>query len=542
MSAAPPLPVTLVRLKVRLVRNRARSTRGGGAQLLVAMSFAALAVFIGAPGAFAIAHGHDRLAARNAAVLGASAVSLGWALLPLLTVGTDESLDPSRLALFPLRRRPLMQGLVLSSLVGPAPVAVILVVLAGAMGFAGGTGTVVVLAAAVLLVLFSITAARTLSTALAAGLSSRRGRDLTIVIGSLFFLALQGVRFVHLSAIDTGVVARIIGVLRWLPPGMLGHALVDASAGRLLVAVAELVPAALLTVVLMRLWARGLDRASTVVLDGATARRHRTKPTALPLLFRRLPFVRPTPWGAVAAKELRYANRDPRRKVLVINATLIGAGAPLFLALSSSNRGPGSVLLATLAGYIVVLGSLNQFGFDRGALWMDMAAGNHVRDELVGKNLATCIQIAPVVMVVGVALAALTGGWLYLPAAVVISVAGLGAGLATANVVSVRFPVRLPESKSPFGGSGGGQGCATSGIVLVCTVAQNLIIAPVAVAALVATRVAPAWLIILAPACALYGGLLWWAGLTIAIRYGEAHQPELLEAVDPARSDTARAR
>ena len=38
--------------------------------------------------------------------------------------------------------------------------------------------------------------------------------------------------------------------------------------------------------------------------------------------------------------------------------------------------------------------------------------------------------------------------------------AGLGAGLAVSDVVSVRYPQRVPETRSPFGGGGAGQGCA----------------------------------------------------------------------------------
>jgi len=41
---------------------------------------------------------------------------LGWALLPLLAFGTDETLDPARLQLLPLAKRPLMTGLLLGIL------------------------------------------------------------------------------------------------------------------------------------------------------------------------------------------------------------------------------------------------------------------------------------------------------------------------------------------------------------------------------------------------------------------------------------------
>ncbi len=540
MSGAPSLPLTFARLKVRLVRNRAKATRGGNAQLGASLLLGVLAVLVAAPLAFAATATSDPEAARNAAVLGASGLVLGWALFPLLTFGTDETVDPAKLVLFPLPRRPLMAGMVLSSLIGVAPTAAAIVTVAGVAGYLRGSAALVAAPVVVLLLLLAVTLARSLSTLLAATLTSRRGRDLTIVLGALLVLSVQGVRFVHFDAISGDLIDRLVAVLRWLPPGMLGQSLSDAAAGRVAVAVLELLAPAACIAGLLVVWSRALERSMTVVVEGATStRRKGARAVALPLLFRRLPFLRPTAWGAVAAKELRYANRDPRRKVAVINAVLIGIGGPLFLAFRSGGVEPGSVLLASLAGYVVVLQSMNQFGFDRGALWMDTAAGDVARDELIGKNLAVCTQAGPPLLIVGVTLAAAGGGWAYLPAALLVAVAGLGAGLGIGNVVSVRFPIRLPESKSPFGGSGGGQGCATSAIVLGCSVVQNLAIAPVAIATLVAVRVAPVSLVVVAPACAVYGALLWWVGLSTATGYARAHQPELLQAVDPARSDAA---
>lgn len=537
---APSVPVTFVRLKLRLLRNRARSTRNGKAQLGAALLFGILVVLVAAPSAFSATHTSDPRAARNAAVLGATVLVVGWALLPLLTFGTDETVDPARLVLFPLRRRPLMAGIVLSSLIGVAPVAAAIIIIAAAAGYSRGPAALVAAPVVVLLLLLAVTAARTLSTLLASVLTSRKGRDLTIIFGAVLAISLQGIRFINFKAITGDFMNEVVAVLRWLPPGMLAHALTDAAAGRTAVAVLELVPAALCIAGLLVVWNRALERSMTVVVEGATVARRKgggVGRPVMPLLFRRLPLLRPTPWGAIAAKELRYANREPRRKVAVLNAVFIGVAGPVFLAVRSGGVRPGSVLLATLAGYVVLLQSLNQFGFDRGALWMDVAAGDLVRAELLGKNLAVCAQVAPVLLVVGVGLAAAGGGWAYLPAALLVALAGLGAGLGIGNVVSVRYPVRLPESRSPFGGSGGGQGCATSALVMLGSLVQNLAIAPVAVATLVAVNVAPASLIVVAPACAVYGGLLWWLGLNLATNYGRAHQPELLTAVNPERSD-----
>ena len=43
---------------------------------------------------------------------------LGWLFLPLVFFGVDESLDPARFALLPLRRRTLIAGLLTAALIG----------------------------------------------------------------------------------------------------------------------------------------------------------------------------------------------------------------------------------------------------------------------------------------------------------------------------------------------------------------------------------------------------------------------------------------
>ncbi len=531
------LPRTLVRLKLQLLVNRARSSSQARGQMLAA---AAATVVFGGAGAIvghAVSFITDLDVLRTVLVVGATVLTLGWAVLPLLTFGTDESLDPGRLVLFPLRRTPLMRGLLLASFVGPAPATAVLVVLGTTVGLATKGSGLVAVAAMVLLLLLSAATARTLSTALAASLTSRRGRDITVIVASILALSVQALRFVHFWTISHGTLLTIDSVLRWLPPGMLGQAAFDARTGRLGIALPELVPAAVAIWVLLRVWGRALERSMVSVTDGETSRRRVAAPADSPLLFRRLGFLAAAPWGAVTAKELRYVAREPRRKVTLVNSVIIGAGVPIWVALRSSGDARSrSVLLATLAGYIAVLGSSNQFGFDGPASWLDVVAGDTMQSVLVGKNVAVLLEIMPIVAVVGTGIAALTGGWSYLPGALLFALAGLGAGLALANNVSVRYPVRLPETRNPFGASAGGQGCVTSVVLGLCALAENLMLVPVLLAGLLVVYAGPAWLLLVGPLSVAYGAILWWGGLRLAVGWGNAHRPEILTRVDPRRT------
>jgi ABC-2 type transport system permease protein len=274
----------------------------------------------------------------------------------------------------------------------------------------------------------------------------------------------------------------------------------------------------------------------TVVRSGETTQRRRAHQADSPLMFRHLRFLGRERWGAVTAKELRYVAREPRRKVTLVNSVIIGVVFPLWVALRSTGDARSrAVLLATLAGYVAVLASSNQFGFDGAAAWVDVMAGDTMRPVLIGKNMAIVLQVMPVVVVVGTVVAALTGGWAFLPGALVFALAGLGAGLGIADNVSVRYPVRLPESRSPFASNATGQGCTTSVILMGCALLQNVILLPIVVAGLVVAVLGPGWLLLVAPLSAIYGAALWWGGLVLADRWGSARRPEILALVDPAR-------
>jgi ABC-2 type transport system permease protein len=360
-----------------------------------------------------------------------------------------------------------------------------------------------------------------------------------VIVASVLALAAQGLRFVRFGAIDPDLVTNVVQVVRWLPPGMLGHAIFDAHEGSYALAAVETAAPALLVPVLLGVWGNALDRALTVVTGGLTEGRrgrHRDE-GSLALLFERLPFIPATPMGAVASRDLRYVLRDPKRKVVLVNSVLIGIGLPIYLAVTGSGVSPGTVLLSSVAGFIALFASMNQFGFDGAALWIDVIAGNRVRDEIVGKNVSLAVQVFPVMVAVGLLLAALSGGWAYLPASLVIGLAGLGAGLAVSDVVSVRYPQRVPETRNPFGGGGAGQGCAAGLVAMLGLLLQQLILAPVGIVGVVIAFAGPAVSIVLAPLVAIYGYVVWRAGVNSAARWLFWHQPELLNAVDPRRRD-----
>ncbi|MGH2720739.1 MAG: ABC transporter permease, partial [Actinomycetota bacterium] len=203
-----------VRLKLRLILNALRS--GRGAVGLVVGLLLAVPLAIGGFGIFAFAARDEVAWAREIAVVGFTLLFLGWILLPVIGFGSDETLDPSRLALLPLTRRRLVAGLTAASCVGIPPLAT-LAVLAGTLpGYGRGAGTAVVAAAVAVELLLCVVASRAVVTALSRRLRSRKGRDTILVGVTLLALSLQAISFMQgtqPTALSGAAVRRVAGVL-----------------------------------------------------------------------------------------------------------------------------------------------------------------------------------------------------------------------------------------------------------------------------------------------------------------------------------------
>lgn len=521
------------RLKLRLIRN---GLRIGSAQVvglvlsicvalpLAGLGFALLAVLPRA----------EPDARLPVAVLSFTAVFLGWLLAPLLAFGTDDTLDPARLALLPLTRRQLMTGLLVASTIGVVPLAILVALSGAVVGFSPlGPGAVVVVAAVVVELLLCVTASRALVTSLSGFLRSRRARDISIVVSVtltlVFNVALQvGSRV--LGTADRRVVDQVSEVLGWLPPGLVARAAVDAGDGYLLGAVGELALGAAVVVVLLVAWAAALERLSTTAESATNTTR---APGLFSGVFRFLPRTRS---GAVAAKDLRYAWRDPRRRAGLISIAPIAFLPLASILFSGEGAGPLLVLAALTSAGLVVIQSLNHLGMDGPPYWVNVAAGDDLRADLGGKTLATVLLGTLLSTGVALVLAAITGGWAYVPLVVILAVGLLLVGTGVGNVVSVLAPQPVPEGTNPWASGNTGQGCSTGLITLLGMGVMAVLCVPVIIAAVAALVVWPPGLVAVGLAAVVYGYVLWRVSLAMAARRAEGRLPELLDAISPKRA------
>ena len=528
--------VVFVRLKLRLIGNGLRGGWQRAAGLVVGIVFA---IPLALSGFAILAAARSSQADRAAiAVIGFTGLFLGWMCFPVLGFGTDETLDPSRLTVFPLSRRDLMTGMLAASFVGIAPLATLLALTGGLVGYAPGSlGALVVVGALVVELCLCLTASRATITALARLLRTRRGRDITIVLVTLIAVLPQLVRVWIMSGhADTASVdlRPAVDVLRWTPPGLAGHAMVDAAAGRAAWALLQLLLAAACVVPLLLWWASSLERALTTaeVTQGPAKRTGPSRALFPRAVTGLLPWNRA---GAVAAKELRYIGRDPRRRMQLLSGFLVPLFAFIPLLANHQLRSPKSVLGVTGFAFFLGLTALNQLGVDGRAYWMNVSAGNDPYDDLLGKNVAAALVTAAMLVFGAVALAAVAGGsaFLWLPLALALSAGVVGVQLGVGDVVSVRVPTPMPESPTNPWGQNTGQGCAAGFVGMLALGVEGLLLLPLAVLVAVGLGPWPPALVIAAPAAVVYGWLIWRTGLRIATRWLWWRLPELLETLTP---------
>jgi ABC-2 type transport system permease protein len=524
-----------VRLKLRLMANGLRSS-ARVALFVVGIVFG-LAFGLGGFGFFA-ASPSGPSAHAVAPVIGFALLLVGWIVVPLVGFGIDETLDPDRLALLPLRRRTLMVGLVAASSVGIAPAATLIAASGVLVGYeTHGAGLVLILVAVLLEFALCIVAARFTVTALARMMRTRRLRDLAgvilTVVGATAGLLAQLPRLLG-GTLNSHAATALASVLRWTPPGLAGAAVVHAEDSRLGLAVLELAAAAAALGTLMWLWSRNLARMLTTAPEsGPPRRRGRGRKASPASLFpRAVKFLPRNRIGVVAAKELRYLSREPLARGQRIVTAMLAVGSVVAVALVPNLHRQETVLGSAFLLWWFNMTAINQFAIDRAAYWMNVVAAGDPASDLFGKNLAAVLVHVPVFVAVAIGTAAITGGWVYLPSAACLAVATLGMQLGVGNVVSVRSAQPAPEGSNPWA-IRSGQGLSAGFLLMGAFLGSLLLLAPVAVLVGIALTMWRPLLWIASPVAVLYGAGAYLVGVRVAAKWLREHQPELLEALSP---------
>lgn len=524
---APSVTGTMVRLKWSLLANGLHQSKG---RTVVFIGSGVLALIIGALMVLGFLAMRGRVNADALAVFLIAVTALGWAVLPLFAGGGDETLDPGRMAMLPLRPKELLNALLVSSLVGIGPLFTALLAIGSVLAIAhGAAGAAVAVLAVPLVVLVCVALSRAVATANIRILTSRKGRDLALLSGLVLAFGIQIVN-VGLQQISgeagLSVLRPYSDVLRWLPPASAVEAVHAASEGSWTIAATGLLSTAAALVLLVWWWQRTLTRLmvspDSSTIQAAPESTSSAGSAGGGVFSRLLPAGRT---GVVIERTLRYAWRDPKTKASW--ATSIGIG--LLLPFITS----GSVYNACWVAGLLGLLMYNQFGQDSSAFWIVAASIGDRRDayvELRARALAIVLIAVPFTVVVVTASAAVLDEWSRLPDALGMALAVAGVLIGIGAMSSVIFPYSIPQD-SGFRNVAAGQGALAYVSFFAGMVVGSIICAPLIALMVVLHSNNSGLLWVLLPLGILYGTAVAYGGLRWSARLTADRLPEILAAV-----------
>ncbi|SDQ20209.1 hypothetical protein [Microbacterium sp. cf332] len=385
-------------------------------------------------------------AATVVAILGGSLLLLGWLVGPIVVAGLDTTVDAVRLAPFPLTRRQVMLALAGAGITGIPGIITTFAALATLIVWIRWPLAAVVAVPTVLIGVLTCVLASRLMGELSGGMGGRRSRE---IIGTIVLVVL-----IMTGPILSGIAALLgqaggdlwsrlqqaAAVLAWTPLGAAWSVAPSVAAGEWLPALASAAIAVATLVVLWIVWDRVIETAVSSPRQRAT----RTVAAGKLGLFG----VMPTGGvGATWARSLSGWLRDPRylRQLLVI---------PLFPVLFAFTGGiDGFMFLVSpvLAALVMAAVSYSDVSFDGTAFGTTLATGISGRADRLGRVLgAACVGV-PLILLLAIATAVVSGDAGHLPAVTGAALGVLLAGYGVCAVSSALIVTPVPApGDSPF--------------------------------------------------------------------------------------------
>lgn len=441
-----------------------------------------------------------------------------WMFLPLMEFTGNESMDISKLSLFPLTRGELMVSLLFSSLLDIPTVGLLLLFIAAVAGWAVSlpVALMTVLTLLVLYVLL-IGISQLVLALFSRVLQSRRFRDFSIILIAVVFsscyLASQLV-FGGGRALDfyqNLLNGSFSPYLQWLPPGFAARTIQQAALGNWAASLASFAALLAWSLVLLFFWQVVLQRSLTAAESGGSVRIRQSQQATTPRparatagmseaaeatrtaagqrgtigLWNR---VLPQQVRAMAWKDLIYFWRDPQLKALLFQSVVYIA---VFIVLPIINGNSGRTArfgnsYSLYASPLVVLLflasiSLNVLGLERQGLTTTFLFPIDPKRLLWGKNLAVgAIALGELIVLVLLS-AFLSQNWSLALVSLVLGLSGIGVMLGCGNFTSVFFPqyMRTMQRGMRATGTTSQAGCLRAIMSLVMLVAAVVLIVPV---------------------------------------------------------------
>lgn len=482
------------------------------------------------------------------ALLGTGAMT-AWLILPLLTFGISNALDPKHFATFQHGPKALLKPIFVASLVSPTFILSTLAVLVVAVGAliwlindAQTTGIpylasspVFALLAAVLLIpcwLFAQLLGALLPQVLLTWRSTLRlGKrqkemltvvSLVVILGgfyglNLFFSASGSEDRLGLN-LDSGINFALgaAQILQWTPLGAPFAVPLDLAAGNVLGAVLKLAITVLAFALLWKLWGKVFTRAQEQALQGVAAAKD-TKVTAL------VPSILPqNQLGAVAGRSLKYWRRDTRYGGSFLIMPLI----VIFLvgmAVVNPNLATNAYIAMFMTAWLVGIMIGNEVGFDGPSGWVNITAGINNKANLLGRYLAMALFMIPWLLAVQIGVPLLLGKSELILFSVPLSLGFVLSTWGISMLVTAFLPYPAP---APGVMKNSGSNGAAIPALLVIMLLVWLPLIPSMVLVLIGFSFVPGLEYAGIALMLVLGGLIFWGGLHFAAKHLDARYPD----------------
>lgn len=442
------MAATLVRLKLRVLAHTLRRERWR-LVLLILGALWGLSMLPSLVGGMVWLSGQSPASATDVLVVAGSLLVVGWAVVPILVPGMDDSLDVSRFATFGLSARSLAPGLLLAGAVSLPSLITALVVLTPAVLWAGqgAAALAVSLLVAPLALVTCLLAARIATSLSARVLSSRRAREIGAVLGLLAVaLVLPAVLALGSLGLEGALdkVPTLAAVLGWTPLGAPFAAPFAAAEGDYAGTLGRIAVTAGTVDVAGAVWVRTMHDTLTRPPSRSGQVRRRADQMLPGRVVARHPGL--VAAGAVARRGLRYWTADPRYMSALVGAVV----APVLIVVLAASVADAPDAIALGLG-IVVGGTLgwgrhNDVAYDGTAFWLHVAARVPGWADRLGRAVATLVWALPLTVGLGLVGVWVSGRWELAAAAIGAGVGVLLGGLAVSAVASALLPYPVPAA------------------------------------------------------------------------------------------------
>lgn len=390
--------------------------------------------------------------ARTITVLAGAATILGWIVLPLIGPGTDQTVEPARLAIFPIPLNTLVLALAVSGVLGVPGIVTSIAALSTALTWWQHPLAALAAVVCAMVGVFTCVVGSRAVTALSTGIGS--GRRFREAKGILIFipLILLGPIIIGLTTVlrnSLNTLPGIADIVAWTPLGAIWSVpgyIVEGDTAR---AAAGFAIGLVTLAILVVLWRSSLRHALENPARASSPAKRGTRKLGLFGLFPA------TPWGAVAARALTYWLRDPRYAQSLIVVPLI----PVLLFVYSGNFDSLGVLNAAgpIVALLLALSIYTDISYDNTAFALHLSTGVSGRDDRLGRVVALAVFAVPLSVLLTIASVWFTHSWQVLPGLLGMVFGLLLSGMALSSVISGRFvfPVPAPGA-NPFKARPGG--------------------------------------------------------------------------------------